>query len=104
MIALITIPNADLTLDMIPGTDADWYEVSMFALKFDGYKECGSASACAAIANAGRDNTLTELRICLFFEDRRWRHFGESPDATGMVYIHSLIAKIRDKVSNHDLV
>jgi hypothetical protein len=84
---------------MIPAPNADWYEVSMFALKFDGYKESGSASACAAIANAGRDNTLTELRICLFFEDRRWRHFGESPDAAGMVYIHGLIAKIRDKVA-----
>ncbi len=101
---MITLPNCDLTLSMIPETDADWYVISMFALKFNGYKECGSAEACAKIANAGLDTTLTELRICLFFEDRRWRHFGESPDATGMVYIHSLIAKIRDKVSNHDLV
>lgn len=99
--ALITIPNCDLKLDMIPGTDADWYDISMFALQFDGYKECGSCEACAAIANAGLDTTLTELRICLFFEDRRWRHFGESPDEAGMVYIHSLVAKIRDKVSNH---
>jgi len=101
---LITIPNSDLTLSMIPGTDADWYDISMFALQFDGYQECGSFEECAKIANAGRDKTLTELRVCLFFEQRRWRHFGESPDAAGMVYIHSLIAKIRDKVSNRDLV
>lgn len=99
-----TIPNCDLTLDLIPATDADWYDISMFALNFDGYKECGSFDSCAAIANAGRDNTLTELRTCLFFEQRRWRHFGESPDESGMVYIHGLIAKIRDKVENHDLV
>jgi hypothetical protein len=89
---------------MIPAPDADWYEVSMFALKFDGYKECGSTEACAAIANAGLDTTLTQLRICLFFEDRRWRHFGESPDAGGMVYIRSLVEKIRAKVANQDLV
>ncbi len=101
---MITIPNCDLTLNTIPKTDSDWYDISMFALQFDGYKECGSFEACAEIANAGRDKTLTELRTCLFFEQRRWRHFGESPDAAGMVYIHSLIAKIRDKVSNHDLV
>ncbi len=101
---MITITNCDLTLDIIPEIDADWYDISMFALKFDGYKECGSVEACAAIAKTGLDTTLTELRICLFFEDRRWRHFGESPDAAGMVYIHSLIAKIRDKVSNRDLV
>jgi len=98
---LITIPNNDLTLDMIPGTDSDWYDISMFALKFDGYKECGSTEACAAIANAGRNNTLTELRTCLFFEQRRWRHFGEDPDEANMVYIRGLIAKIRDKVSAH---
>ncbi len=88
---------------MIPGTDAGWYEISMFALQFDGYKECGSAEACAAIANAGRDNTLTELRTCLFFEQRRWRHFGEEPDEAGMVYILGLVAKIRDKVAKQDL-
>jgi len=101
---LIIIPNADLTLDMIPAIDAGWNDISMFALKFDGYKECGSYEACAAIANAGLDTTLTELRICLFFEDRRWRHFGESPDAAGMVYIRSLVEKIRDKVEKKNLL
>ena len=88
---------------MIPENDANWYVISMFALQFDGYKECGSCEACAAIANAGLDTTLTELRICLFFEDRRWRHFGEDPDEANMVYIRSLVEKIRDKVAKQDL-
>ena len=93
------IPNGDLTVDIIPGTDADWYDISMFALQFDGYKECGSFESCSAIANAGRDNTLTELRTCLFFEQRRWRHFCEEPDEKAMVYIRGIVEKIRAKIS-----
>ena len=96
---MITITNSDLTVDRIPSTDASWHDISMFALQFDGYKECGSFEACAEIANSGRDNTLTELRTCLFFEQRRWRHFGEDPDAAGMIYIRGLVVKIRDKVA-----
>ncbi len=84
-LTLKPIPNSDLTVDIVPVTHADWYDISMFALQFDGYKDCGSFESCAAIANAGRDNTLTELRTCLFFEQRRWRHLGESPDAASMV-------------------
>jgi hypothetical protein len=84
---------------MIPGTDADWYSISMFALQFDGYKESGSFEACAEIANSGRDKTLTDLRVCLFFEQRRWRHFGEDPDEKTMVYIRGITEKIRAKVA-----
>lgn len=84
---------------MIPGPDAGWYDISMFALQFDGYKECGSFEECAKIANAGRDKTLTELRTCLFFEQRRWRHFGEDPDEKAMVYIRDIIEKIRAKIA-----
>ena len=99
-----TIPNSDLTLDMIPSIDSCWSKMVDFALTFDGYEACGSFDACAEIANARRCNTLTELRICLFFEQRRWRHFDDTPDAETMVYIRSIVEKIRDKVANKDWV
>lgn len=99
-----TIPNVDLTLDMIPSIDSDWGIFFAFSLTFDGYKECGSLEACAEIANARRCSTLTELRICLFFEQRRWRHFDETPDGETMAYLRSLVEKIRDKIANKDLM
>jgi len=97
------ISNTDLTLDLIPCMDADWKAISAFAVQFDGYTQCGSFEACAEISNARRCNTLTELRTCLLFEQRRWRHFDDSPDAESMSHIRSLLEKIRAKVAAHDI-
>jgi hypothetical protein len=97
------IANLDLTLTSIPRPDADWETIGAFALMFDGYHAWGSFEKCAEIANAQRDGTLTELRTCLFFEQRRWRHFGDLPDEAAMAYICSMIEKIRVKVAAGEL-
>ena len=75
------ISNAELTLDAVPQPDADMSRIGTFASTFNGYKHWGSFEKCAEIANAGRHDSLTHLRTCLFFEWRRWRHFGDEPDA-----------------------
>ena len=69
-----------------------------FALTFDAYEVLGSFEACGEIANARNSETLTNLRTCLFFEQRRWRHFGEEPDSSSMEYIHGIVEKIRIKL------
>ena len=58
---------------------------------------------CAEIANARRHNSLTDLRTCLFFEQRRWRHFGEDPEGEDMAYIREVVEKIRGRVAVRDL-
>ena len=68
------------TLSDIPVPDADINEIGCFALTFDGYEHWGAFEKCAEVANAERQNTLTDLRTCLFFEQRRWRHSGYGPD------------------------
>ncbi len=93
------ISNAELTLDALPEPGADWGSVGDFALTFDGYTEHGSFEACAEIANAKRHDSLSDLRTCLFFEQRRWRHFGEIPDAESMSYIHGLVEQIRSRLA-----
>jgi hypothetical protein len=90
-------------LSQIPSADAAWHEIVRFAHTFDGYKYWGSHERCAEIANARRIDTLADLRTCLFFEQRRWNHFGESPDAEAMTYIRSLVAQIRAKVSGPEI-
>src|SRR5258708_1918094 len=82
-----TIPNNELQLDQVPKPEADWDLISKFALTFNGYKAWGSFEKCAEIANQERHSSLTELRTCLFFEDRRWHHYGDEPDAEAMQYI-----------------
>lgn len=102
------ISNTELKLSDIPGPDASWYEIARFALTFDGYGYWGSFGRCAEIGNSGLKSfahdrslppSLTELRTCLFFEQRRWHHFGDEPDDHTMVYIRALMEAIRAKVS-----
>jgi len=93
------IVNKDLTLSNIPNPDASWDEIGEFALTFDGYNVWGSFDKCAEIANARKHESLTDLRTCLFFEQRRWRHFGENPDEETMIYIRGMVEKIRSMVA-----
>jgi hypothetical protein len=97
------IPNVELELDRIPDSTADWHAISRFALTFDGYTVSGSFERCAEIANNHCCSTLTDLRTCLFFEQRRWRHFADDPDPRAMVYIHEVVRNIREKVASRNL-
>jgi hypothetical protein len=92
------IADSELELADIPPADADWGEIGRFALTYNGYKVLGSFEVCAEIANARRHGSLAELRTCLFFEHRRWRHFGRAPDHEAMAYIQSIVEKIRGHV------
>lgn len=95
MITIIT--NKDLLPDLIPDDAASWSEIQQFSLTYDGYKERGEAE-CVRIANNRIHATLDDLRTCLFFEQRRWRHFGEEPDGEAMNYFRILVSKIRQYV------
>ena len=101
------IANADLTEGDLPAPDAAWRSIGRFALSFNGYEYWGSVKKCGDVANPAAEvyysdkvlpNSLTELRTCLFFEQRRWRHFGYDPDEETMDYIHALVEGIREKV------
>jgi ADP-ribosyl-[dinitrogen reductase] hydrolase len=97
------IANRDLTLGCIPPPDVDWDVIALFALTYPGYQAQGSFEACAEIANARRDGTLTELRTCLFFEQRRWNSMGSSPSGEALAYIRGVLEKIRAKVAAGEL-
>jgi hypothetical protein len=101
------IANADLSESDVPAPDSGWQEVGRFALSFDGYEWWGTFQNCAEIGERGLEafratgvlpDSLTDLRTCLFFEQRRWRHFGFDPDEEAGRYISALLEGIRDKV------
>lgn len=101
------ISNTELEEKDIPLPNASWNIIGHFALTFNGYDYWGSFGKCGDIANRWAKawqekkllpDSLTELRTCLFFEQRRWRHFGYDPDETTMVYIHALVEAIRSKI------
>ena len=92
------IANADLCETNVPPPQAPWAAIQEFALTFDGYGYWGSFERCAEIANRREHDSLTKLRTCLFFEQRRWRYFGEEPDGEALAYIHGIIETLREKV------
>lgn len=95
-----TIHCKDLTLTDIPPVEADLDALIAFAHTFDGYRHWGSFEQCAEIANAQDHESLEKLRTCLFFEARRWRHFGEDPDTDAEQYWRKLVAAIRREVQS----
>jgi hypothetical protein len=105
------IPNRELRLDDLPEPRvADWGVIEAFALSFDGYvlhpEDCGEVANIAAErfrSSGALPASLSDLRTCLFYEQRRWRHFAESPDPESLAYIHKLVDAIRDKVKVGDL-
>jgi hypothetical protein len=105
------IPNRELTLRDIPGPDADYYRViSEFALTFNGYDYY--PDTCEDIANRAIErfgdcgavpDSLSELRACLFYEQRRWRHFSGDLDSEALAYTRALVDAIRVKVAAGNL-
>jgi hypothetical protein len=61
----------------------------------------GGFELCADLANAGTPTTLTELRCCLFCEQRRERWNGGF--TTNVLLIRDLLRAIRQKVANGEL-
>jgi hypothetical protein len=107
--------NEELKRSSIPPLNPTLDQISRFALTFNGYDHWGSFEACADIANKflrafaengsiPEDVTLTELRTCLFFEQRRWHHLGELPDEKAIGYLNYLIGKIRERVDQNKLL
>ena len=102
------VPNECLTASAVPPVTASWHAIVGFALTVDGYKAIGQKE-CGQLANRVKSEfsrnaasvetlSLTELRSCLFFEQRRFNHFGHDPQDTDRVFINTLLGAIRRKI------
>lgn len=95
----LDLSNQDLKRAQVPAQGAPWAAIAPFALTFDGYKRFGNALGDLANKHSTARTVpadLAEARACLFFEQRRWRHFGETPDEASMKHIHALVECIRE--------
>jgi hypothetical protein len=97
------IPTEELQPEDVPSADAEEDALHRFALSFNGYEENGSFRRCARIANEALarwreteelPEDLDDLRTSLFFEQRRWHHFGYGFDEVTMTYVRALVAKV----------
>lgn len=83
--------------------------IGLFALTLNGYEIMGGLHECGELANRVKKGfsakleslqglSLTDLRACLFFEQRRFRHFGEEPQGDDRVFVNALLDAIRQRV------
>ncbi len=104
------IANGRLRTDLLPPRDASWEQVEEFALTYDGYAYWSHVAELAgrSLQQWTRTGTLPddldELRACLFFEERRWHHFGEEPHGRAARYVASLLAAITSAVEDAESV
>ena len=103
----VHVPNEQLRQEDLPHPYAPWIEISAFAFSFHGYVYWGSFGACSDFANRASKTfreqstlpaTLSELRSCLFFEQRRKVHQAVDYNEEKMNYIHALVEAIREKI------
>jgi len=103
------IPDEKLRVDAIPSNASPWKTIERFALTMNGYRVIGDEEV-GKLANRVKSDfeqnqrslgklRLTEVRGCLFFEQRRFRHFETEPEGADRVYINALLDEIRGKVS-----
>lgn len=106
------IPNSQLIIGDLPSRRAAWKNIIPFAQSFNGYEHCGSVQKCRDVAKQGvalhkanRDlnQSLTDLRTCLFFEARRWKHLEKDPNKAGLDYVRALLEAIRVRVQTKEL-
>ncbi|MGA8892299.1 MAG: HD domain-containing protein [Anaeromyxobacteraceae bacterium] len=90
------VPSASLTLDDVPLVDAHEVEILHFANFYEGFDEVGGFEQAKAIAKSRRNATLHDLRVCLFYWQRREYGSADGPEAEK--YPRLLIAGIREKL------
>ena len=106
------VPSPELQAGVCsPASPVEWTEaVQAFALSFDAYSYWGSSRRTSAEADRVRTahaqgrlpRSLIALRTALFFEQRRWRHFGDDPTGEDLDYIRDVVAAIRDAERSGD--
>ena len=96
--------------------DPDWDNLQVLALSINGYdlSEALGLEDSGELANAriekyqstGKwEGNSLELWICLFFEQRRWRHYGYSPedDEDAWSEILALYKALKEQLQNADV-
>lgn len=90
----------------LPSPDASEEELHRFALDVNAYELLGSFDACAAVANPAKEawretgelpSSDTDLRVCLFFEQRRFHHFGTGFDDETLECVRAIVERMRSK-------
>ncbi len=90
------MPDQDPTPSNLPDDQATAAELLKFAGDFDGYRAAGGFHECARIAQAPDLNSITEMRIAMFFAVRAMRHCGDDLEDRELDLFRDYVARIRE--------
>lgn len=93
------IPTMNLKLSDVPAESADLEIIDRFALTFDPQEKDPYTLEDHDLAKLSIDSSLIDLRSHLFFEQRRWNHYGREPDPAAVSAIKRIVRLIRAKLS-----
>ncbi len=87
-----------------------WAEATKFVYLLSGYEIFGADKlgtfANRKLRNAKRQGRWTgsakDLWLCLFYENRRWRHFGEWPEGSDLEIMNDLCRALRQALVTLD--
>lgn len=92
-----TIRSEDLTIDRVPTSSARLNLIWGFASTFD-IAESSDDSDLHASNFVSHQRSLPELREYIYFQYRRFNHFGESPDRLTEDAVRKAVELIRAKL------
>ncbi len=92
------IRSTDLKKTDLPPVNANWAQISSFALTYDP-REMGSYGIKAGtLSNASPASSIIELRAHLYVEQRRWNHFVSPISDEVILNLRSLLEWMRGKL------
>jgi hypothetical protein len=94
----LIIVTADLTSDKIPSGRMDWARIIKFASTFDPKLETVGGSRVSGVQDVDFASTVSDLRMALYTEWRRWNHFGADPEPAIIDKSIQILGWIHDKV------
>jgi hypothetical protein len=100
---LPVILNEHLTEKTIPWPDAEWDEIALFALTFNGYPHMERVNSDSGVPELLRDGTLSELRAWLFAMQRMYRHMQSFPEGEELAAVHQVVERMRAKVASGEI-
>ena len=101
------MPEEDDTMWVEPTADvSDIQAIWEYALTVNGYdyavqklgRDCGDLASerSDGFGKSGVwEGSFEQLRCCLFFEQRRWRHFGIDPEGNALLEVQKLFLAVR---------
>ena len=94
-----SIRTDELSIDDIPNYNANWNEISHFALSFDPMLELGTTDIYKIeLMKFDEKSSLQELRTSLFLLQRWWNNRLEDINDEGLDTVRKLLILIKGKV------